>query len=75
MSVTVTICLNEEERQFFEEHTKRYQRDLSVTIKQLALEKMLDEYDMSIAERFEKGIVDGAVTVRPYSELRKETEN
>lgn len=43
-------------------------------IKQLALEKLQDEYDLAVAEKFESGISDGSVTIRPYSELLKETE-
>ena len=74
MSSTVTIRLNDEEKKIFTEYSKVYKGGLSTMIKQLALEKLQDEYDLAVAERFESGISDGSVTIRPYSELLKETE-
>lgn len=74
MSSTVTIRLNDEEKKIFTESSKVYKGGLSTMIKQLALEKLQDEYDLAAAERFESGISDGSVTIRPYSELLKETE-
>ena len=73
MSSTVTIRLNDEEKKIFEEYAKVYKGGLSTMIKQLALEKLQDEYDLAAAERFEKGYSEGSVTIRPYSELMKET--
>ena len=73
MSSTVTIRLNEEEKRIFSEYSKIYKGGLSTMIKQLALEKLQDEYDLAAAERFENGLSDGSVTIRPYSELLKET--
>ncbi|MBR3228030.1 MAG: hypothetical protein IKF68_05750 [Erysipelotrichaceae bacterium] len=73
MSSTVTIRLNEEERKVFAEYSKIYRGGLSTMIKELALEKLQDEYDLAVAEEFEKGLKDGSVTIRPYSELLKET--
>lgn len=73
MSSTVTIRLNEEEQKVFAEYAKVYKGGLSTMIKQLALEKLQDEYDLAVAERFERGLEDGTVTIRPYSELLKET--
>ena len=72
MSSTVTIRLNEEEQKIFAEYAKVYKGGLSTMIKQLALEKLQDEYDLAVAERFERGLKDGTVTIRPYSELLKE---
>lgn len=74
MSSTVTIRLNDEEKKIFTEYSKVYKGWLSTMIKQLALEKLQDEYDLAVAERFESGISDGSVIIRPYSELLKETE-
>ena len=74
MSSTVTIRLYDEEKKIFTEYSKVYKGGLSTMIKQLALEKLQDEYDLAVAERFESGISDGSVTIRPYSELLKETE-
>ena len=42
-------------------------------IKQLALEKLQDEYDLAAVARFERGLKDGTITIRPYEELLKET--
>ena len=73
MNSTVTIRLNDEEQKIFAEYSKVYKGGLSTMIKQLALEKLQDEYDLAIAERFENGLSDGSITIRPYSELLKET--
>jgi hypothetical protein len=42
-------------------------------IKQLALEKIQDEYDLAAARKFEDGIKDSSVTIRPYEELIKKS--
>ncbi len=73
MNSTVTIRLNEEEQKIFSEYSKVYKGGISTMIKQLALEKLQDEYDLALATRFEQGLNDGSVTIRPYSELLKET--
>jgi len=73
MSSTVTIRLNDEEKRVFTEYSKIYKGGLSTMIKQLALEKLQDEYDLALAETFDSGISTGSITIRPYSELLKET--
>ncbi|MBQ9046292.1 MAG: antitoxin [Solobacterium sp.] len=73
MSTTVTIRLNDEEKAVFDEYASIYKGGLSTMIKQLALEKIQDEYDLAAARKFEEGIKDGSVTIRPYEELLKET--
>ena len=72
MSATITIRLNEEEQKIFNEYAKVYKGGLSTMIKQLALERLQEEYDLAAIERYERGIADGSVTTRPYSELLKE---
>ena len=72
MSSIVTIRLNEEEKQIFDEYSKTYKGGLSTMIKQLALDKLQDEYDLLAVSKFEKGIKDGSITIRPYEELLKE---
>lgn len=72
MTSTVTIRLNEEERKIFDEYSKVYKGGLSTMIKQLALEKLQDEYDVQTIYHFEKGLKDGNITIRPYDELLKE---
>ena len=54
------------------EYSKMYKGGLSTMIKQLALEKLQDEYDLQLAAEFERGLTDGTVTVRPYDRLRQE---
>lgn len=72
MNFTITIRLNEEERKIFDEYSKVYKGGMSTMIKQLALEKLQDEYDLAAVARFEKGMKDGTITIRPYEELLKE---
>ena len=72
MSSTITIRLNDEEKKAFEKYAKMYKGGLSTMIKQLALEKLQDEYDLQIAIQFEKELEDGTVQIRPYEELADE---
>ncbi len=72
MGSTVTIRLNDEEKRIFMEYSKMYKGGLSTMIKQLALEKLQDEYDLQLAAEFERGLSEGTVTVRPYDRLRQE---
>lgn len=72
MNSTITIRLNEEEKEIFEEYSKVYKGGLSTMIKHLALEKLQDEFDHAKISAFESGMKDGTVTIRPYSELLKE---
>ena len=74
MNSTVTIRLNDEERKIFAEYSTLYKCDLSTMIKDLALEKLQDDYDLAVTEEFENGLSDGSITIRPYSELLKETD-
>ena len=74
MNETISIRLSKEEKKIFKEYSKIYGSGLSTMIKQLALEKLHDEFDLAIAERFERGYADGSITIRPYSELLKEME-
>ena len=72
MGSTVTIRLNDEEKRIFMEYSKMYKGGLSTMIKQLALEKLQEEYDLQLAAEFERRLTDGTVTVRPYDRLRQE---
>ena len=74
MSSIVTIRLNEEEKEIFDNYSKVYKGGLSTMIKQLALEKLQDDYDLRTAEKFEKGLSDGSITIRPYKDLLKELD-
>lgn len=50
---TLTIRLNEEEKTIFQNVAGLYGGKLSTTIKQLALEKLEDEYDLQLMKEYE----------------------
>ena len=51
---TLTIRLNEEEKSIFQSVSGLYGGKLSTTIKQLALEKLEDEYDLQLMKEYEE---------------------
>lgn len=51
---TLTIRLNEEEKTIFQNVAGLYGGKLSTTIKQLALEKLEDEYDLQLMKEYEE---------------------
>ena len=51
---TLTIRLNEEEKNIFQSVSGLYGGKLSTTIKQLALEKLEDEYDLQLMKEYEE---------------------
>lgn len=51
---TLTIRLNEEEKRIFQSVSGLYGGKLSTTIKQLALEKLEDEYDLQLMKEYEE---------------------
>ena len=51
---TLTIRLNEEEKSIFQSVSGLYGCKLSTTIKQLALEKLEDEYDLQLMKEYEE---------------------
>ena len=73
MSRTVTIELSDEEQEFLERYTKSYKGSLSSIIKRLTIEKLEDEYDLKIAEDFEKRMKEGTLITHPIEDLMKET--
>lgn len=50
---TLTIRLNEEEKNLFQSVSELYGGKLSTTIKQLALDKLEDEYDLKLIKDYE----------------------
>ncbi len=50
---TLTIRLNEEEKNLFQSVSELYDGKLSTTIKQLALDKLEDEYDLKLIKDYE----------------------
>lgn len=75
MNSTVTIRLNDEEREIFEKYAKVYKGGVSTMIKQLALEKLQDEYDLAIVSEYEKKRAEGKIKLRPYEDFLKEIES
>ena len=51
---TLIIRLNEEEKSIFQSVSGLYGGKLSTTIKQLALEKLEDEYDLQLMKEYEE---------------------
>ena len=51
---TLTIRLNEEEKSIFQSVSGLYGGKLSTTIKQLALEKIEEEYDLKLMKEYEE---------------------
>lgn len=69
MGRTVTIRLNDEEKEFFEKGTVLYKGSLSSIIKRLAMEKLEDEYDMMVVADYEKRKRNGTLSFHPIEEL------
>ena len=61
MPKTITIRLNEEEELMMDKLSKMYNCGISTAIKRLALEKLEDEYDKSIALKFEEDLNSGNI--------------
>ena len=72
MGKTVTIRLNDEEKEFFEAGTVLYKGSLSTIIKRLAMEKLEDDYDMIAVARYEKNKKDGSLKLYSHEEMLKE---
>ena len=68
---TLTLRLNKEEEQIFNSISGLYGGKLSTTIKQLALEKIEDEYDLQLIKDFESREKKGEVTLIEFDDLKK----
>lgn len=68
---TVTIRLNKEEKELFENIAKMYDCSLSATIKRLAIEKIEDDIDLETIRKFENKEKIGKTKIRPIEELWK----
>lgn len=73
MSV-VSIRLNSEERTIFENASKLYGCKLSSLIRDLALEKLEDDFDLQIFQEYEQEKNDNKLKTRPIEHLWKELE-
>ena len=68
---TLTLRLNKEEEQIFNSISGLYGGKLSTTIKQLALEKIEDEYNLQLIKDFESREEKGEVTLIEFDDLKK----
>ena len=71
---TLTLRLNQEEEKIFNSVANLYGGKLSTAIKQLALEKIEDEYDMQLIKDFEEREERNEVDLISFDELKKELE-
>ena len=71
---TLTIRLNQEEEKIFNSVANLYGGKLSTAIKQLALEKIEDEYDIQLIKDFEEREERNEVNLISFDELKKELE-
>ena len=72
MMTTVTLRLNKEEQNIFEEVVDLYGGKLSTAIKQLALDKIQEEYDLQLIRDFEEREKNNEVEFITFDDLRKE---
>ena len=69
---TVTLRLNKEEQYIFEEVVDLYGGKLSTAIKQLALDKIQEEYDLQLIRDFEEREKNNEVEFITFDDLRKD---
>lgn len=69
---TVTLRLNKEEKYIFEEVVDLYGGKLSTAIKQLALDKIQEEYDLQLIRDFEEREKNNEVEFITFDDLRKD---
>ena len=72
MAGTVTIRLNDMEEAIIEKAAVFYGTGKSSLVKQLAFEKLEDEYDIKIYEDYLKEKESGMLRTRPVDDLWKE---
>ncbi len=69
---TLTIRLNKDEEKLFNSVAGLYGGKLSTAIKQLALEKIEDEYDVTLIKEFEEREDRNEVNLISFDELKEE---
>jgi len=73
MSV-ISIRVNDDEKAILENASKIYGCGISSMVKQLAFEKLEDEYDMKVIKEYEAEKAAGKIKTRSIEELWKELE-
>ena len=71
---TLTVRINQEEEKIYNSVANLNGGKLSTAIKQLALEKIEDEYDMQLIKDFEEREERNEVNLISLDELKKELE-
>ena len=68
---TITIRLNNEEAESFNEYAKLYGIPLSTLFKQTLEERIEDEIDMKIMKEYEEDVKSGNVEMHTHAEVMK----
>ena len=74
MAGTITIRVNDIEEKILDQVADVYGLGKSSLIKQLAFEKLEDEYDLKLIEEYEKKKAVGKLKTKPVDELWKDLE-
>ncbi len=74
MAGTITIRVNDMEEKILDQVADVYGLGKSSLIKQLAFEKLEDEYDLKLIEEYEKKEAAGKLKTKPVDELWKDLE-
>lgn len=68
---TITVRLNSEEQQAFNEYAKLYGIPLSTLFKKTLEEKIEDELDLKAIKNYEADIKNNTITTYGHEEVRK----
>lgn len=59
MASVISVRVSDEEKSYLEDFSKIYGRPVSTMLKEFALERLEDEYDLKIINEYEKDVADG----------------
>lgn len=74
MSKVISVRVNDDELEMLDQAAVMYNCGVSSLIKKLALEKLEDEYDLSVIQSYEEAKSKGKLKLRPAEELWEELE-
>ena len=69
MRDTITIRLNEEEKEIIEAGASLYKGSISSVIKKIAIERFEDDFDLLAVAEYEKRKKNGTLKLHPIEEL------
>lgn len=72
MSAVISVRVNDKEKEMLKKASEVYGCAVSTLMKNLAFEKLRDEYDLQVVAEYEKQKNDGTLKTRPVDELWKE---